>query len=71
VDAQYESMRVRAPTIPTMAKVTLTPALFAKKPLEVAPVVRSGDTVDVEPAVFGRKLGPMLVPPRPIILPGW
>ena len=64
-------MRVRAPTIPTMAKVMPTPALFVKKPLEVAPVVRLGDTVDVELAVFGRKLGPMLVPPRPVILPGW
>jgi len=64
-------MRARAPTIPTMAKVTPTPALFAKKPLEVAPVVGSGDTVDVEPAVFRRKLGPVLVPPRPVILPGW
>jgi len=57
--------------IPTMAKVTPTPALFVKKPLEVAPVVRSGDMVDVELAVFGRKLGPVLVLPRPIILPGW
>jgi len=64
-------MRARAPTILTMAKVMPTPALFAKKPLEVAPVVRSGDTVDVEPAVFRRKLGPVLVPPRPVILPGW
>jgi len=64
-------MRARAPTIPTMAKVTPTPALFAKKPLEVAPVVGSGDMVDVEPAVFGRKLGPVLVPLRPVILPGW
>jgi len=64
-------MRARAPTIPTMVKVTPTLALFAKKPLEVAPVVRSGDTVDVELVVFGRKLGPMLVPPRPVILPGW
>jgi len=70
-DAQYESMRARVPTIPTMAKVTLTPALFAKKPLEVVPVVGSGDTVDIEPAVFGRKLGPVLVLPRPVILPGW
>ena len=58
-------------TIPTMAKVMLTPPLFAKKPLEVVPVVRLADTVDVEPAVFGRKLGPMLVPLRPIILPSW
>jgi len=70
-DAQYESIRVRALTIPTMAKVTPTLALFAKKPLEVAPVVGLGDMVDVELAVFGRKLGPMLVPPRPVILPGW
>jgi len=54
-----------------MAKVTPTLALFVKKPLEVAPVVGSGDTVDVEPAVFGRKLGPMLVPLRPVILPSW
>jgi len=57
--------------IPTMAKVMPTPALFVKKPLEVAPVVRSGDMVDIELAVFGRKLGPMLVPPRPVILPSW
>jgi len=64
-------MRVRVPTIPTMAKVTPTPALFAKKPLEVVPVVGLGDMVDVEQAVFGRKLGPVLVPPRPVILPGW
>jgi len=71
VDAQYESIRARVLTIPTMAKVTPTPALFAKKPLEVAPVVRSGDMVDIEPVVFRRKLGPMLVLPRPVILPGW
>ena len=71
MDTQYESMRARVLTILTMAKVTLTLALFAKKPLEVVPVVRSADTVDVEPAVFGRKLGPVLVLPRPVILPGW
>ena len=64
-------MRARAPTILTMVKVTLTLALFAKKPLEVAPVVGLADTVDVELAVFRRKLGPVLVLPRPIILPGW
>jgi len=55
----------------TMVKVTPTLALFAKKPLEVVPVVGSADTVDVELAVFRRKLGPVLVLPRPIILPGW
>ena len=59
------------PMIPTMAKVMLTLALFAKKPLEVVPVVRLADTVDVEPVVFRRKLGPVLVLLRPIILPSW
>jgi len=34
-DAQYECMGARAPMIPTMPKVMPTPALFAKKPLEV------------------------------------
>jgi len=57
--------------IPTMAKVMLTLALFAKKPLEVVPVVGLADTVDIELVVFRRKLGPVLVLPRPIILPGW
>jgi len=46
--------------------------LVCKKTLlEVAPAVGSADTVDVEPAVFGRKFGPVLVPPRSIMLPGW
>jgi len=71
VDAQYESMRARVLMILTMVKVMPIPALFAKKPLEVAPVVGLGDTVDVELVVFGRKLGPVLVPPRPVILPSW
>ena len=56
------SMRAGAPTTPTMPKVTPTLALFAKNPLEVAPAIGSADTVAVEPAVFGRKFGPVLVP---------
>ena len=60
-DAQYESES--GDDRATIAKVTPTPALFAKNPLAVAPAVGSADTVDVEPAVFGRKLGPVLVPP--------
>jgi len=64
-------MRARVLIIPTTAKVILTPALFAKKPLEVVPIVRLADMVDVDLAVFGRKLGPVLVLLRPIILPGW
>ena len=65
-------MMARVPMIATMAKVTPTPALFAKKPLEeVAPAVESASTVDVEPPVFGKKPGPVLVPPRAVMLPGW
>jgi hypothetical protein len=41
--------------MPTMLKVTPTAALFAKKPLEIAPAVGEAETVDVEPVEVIRK----------------
>jgi hypothetical protein len=55
--------------IPTMPKVTPTPALFAKNPLDVA--VGLAPTVDTGAKVFGTKLDVVLVPARPVIVPCW
>jgi hypothetical protein len=64
------NMRAMRTMIPTMPKVTPTPALFAKKPVGAG--VGVALLVDTGPRVFvGCKLDVLVPPPRYDIVPGW
>ena len=67
-DAQYES---ESADDPDDAEGHADAGFVCEKAFGGGARCWSADTVDVEPAVFRRKFGPVLVPPRPVILPGW